>query len=101
MPPWCCGPGPKVIGGHGLRLDPTGTAHATDVLGAGDLVIAACDNAHEDLAGGPVRPRLRWSVPDPVRVDTDTMGCGDACPSSPANATKRQPPPTQGKNSPA
>jgi protein-tyrosine-phosphatase/DNA-binding transcriptional ArsR family regulator len=60
---------------HGLRLDPTGTAHITDVVGAGDLVIAVCDNAHEDLTSptttGPVRPRLHWSVPDPVRVDTD------------------------------
>jgi protein-tyrosine-phosphatase len=59
---------------HGLRLGPTGTAHLTDVLHDGDLVIAVCDNAHEDLtarANGPARPRLHWSVPDPVRVDTD------------------------------
>ncbi|HEU5109615.1 MAG TPA: helix-turn-helix domain-containing protein [Micromonosporaceae bacterium] len=60
---------------HGLRLDPTGTAHVTDVVGDGDLVIAVCDNAHEDLTGpgaaGVARPRLHWSVPDPVRVDTD------------------------------
>ncbi|MCY9555872.1 hypothetical protein M5W98_30200 [Paenibacillus apiarius] len=35
-----------------------------------DLVIAVCDNAHEELTG-PVRPRLHWSVPDPVRIDTD------------------------------
>jgi len=27
-------------------------------------------DAHEDLSG-PARPRLHWSVPDPVRVDTD------------------------------
>jgi protein-tyrosine-phosphatase len=33
-------------------------------------VIAVCDNAHEDLTG-EVRPRLHWSVPDPIRVDTD------------------------------
>ncbi|SCG56498.1 transcriptional regulator, ArsR family [Micromonospora echinaurantiaca] len=55
---------------HRLDLDPTGTAHVTDVVRDGDLVIAVCDNAHEDLTG-PVRPRLHWSVPDPVRVDTD------------------------------
>ncbi|SCG51457.1 arsenate reductase/protein-tyrosine-phosphatase family protein [Micromonospora inositola] len=55
---------------HGLNLDPTGTAHINQVAHDGDLVIAVCDNAHEELTG-PVRPRLHWSVPDPVRVDTD------------------------------
>ncbi|WP_329018598.1 helix-turn-helix domain-containing protein [Micromonospora rifamycinica] len=59
-----------VAGRHGLRLDPTATAHVTDVVRDDDLLIAVCDNAHEDLTG-PVRPRLHWSVPDPVRVDTD------------------------------
>jgi protein-tyrosine-phosphatase/DNA-binding HxlR family transcriptional regulator len=60
----------KVAHRHGLALDPTGTAHVTDVVHDGDLVIAVCDNAHEDLTGD-VRPRLHWSVPDPVRLDTD------------------------------
>jgi len=55
---------------HGLALDPAATAHVDDVIRDGDLVIAVCDNAHEDLTG-PHRPRLHWSVPDPVRVDTD------------------------------
>ncbi|QGN47496.1 helix-turn-helix domain-containing protein [Micromonospora sp. WMMD558] len=55
---------------HSLDLDPTGTAHVDDVVRDDDLVIAVCDNAHEELTG-PVRPRLHWSVPDPVRVDTD------------------------------
>jgi protein-tyrosine-phosphatase len=55
---------------HGLALDPTGTNHVDDVVHDGDLIIAVCDNAHEDLTGG-IRPRLHWSVPDPVRVDTD------------------------------
>ncbi|WP_239082636.1 helix-turn-helix domain-containing protein [Actinoplanes teichomyceticus] len=55
---------------HGLRLDPARTAHVRDVVHDGDLVIAVCDNAHEDLTS-PVRPQLHWSVPDPVRVDTD------------------------------
>ncbi|SCF04342.1 transcriptional regulator, ArsR family [Micromonospora coriariae] len=55
---------------HGLRLNPTGTAHVADVVRNGDLVIAVCDNAHEELTG-PAAPRLHWSVPDPVRVDTD------------------------------
>lgn len=60
----------KVAHRHGLRLDALGTAHVSDVVHDGDLVIAVCDNAHEDMTG-PVRPRLHWSVPDPVRVDTD------------------------------
>src|SRR4051794_23704132 len=34
---------------HGLRLDPAGTAHVSDVVDPGDLVIAVCDSAHEDL----------------------------------------------------
>ncbi|WP_239162589.1 arsenate reductase/protein-tyrosine-phosphatase family protein [Paractinoplanes rishiriensis] len=60
----------RVAHRHGLTLDATGTAHIDDVLDDGDLVIAVCDNAHEDPAA-PVRPRLHWSVPDPVRVGTD------------------------------
>ncbi|GAA2636627.1 arsenate reductase/protein-tyrosine-phosphatase family protein [Paractinoplanes durhamensis] len=60
----------KVAHRHGLQLDPTGTARVADVVHDGDLVIAVCDNAHEDLTG-QVRPALHWSVPDPVRVDTD------------------------------
>ncbi|MEU7901596.1 helix-turn-helix domain-containing protein [Actinoplanes sp. NPDC049118] len=60
----------KVAHRHGLALDPAGTAHVADVVDDGDLVIAVCDNAHEDLTGG-VRLRLHWSVPDPVRVGTD------------------------------
>jgi protein-tyrosine-phosphatase len=55
---------------HGLELNPTGTSHVADIVRDDDLVIAVCDNAHEELTG-PVRPRLHWSVPDPVRVDTD------------------------------
>ncbi|SCG49701.1 helix-turn-helix domain-containing protein [Micromonospora halophytica] len=55
---------------HRLDLDPTGTAHVGDVVRGDDLVIAVCDNAHEELTG-PIRPRLHWSVPDPVRADTD------------------------------
>ncbi|WP_426513399.1 MarR family transcriptional regulator [Dactylosporangium sp. McL0621] len=63
----------KVAHRHGLALDPAGTAFVADVVHDGDLVIAVCDNAHEDLAGpdAPVHPRLHWSVPDPVRIDTD------------------------------
>ncbi|MBO3742964.1 arsenate reductase/protein-tyrosine-phosphatase family protein [Actinoplanes flavus] len=60
----------RVAHEHGLALDPTGTHHVDDVLHDGDLIIAVCDNAHEDLTG-PARPRLHWSVPDPARADTD------------------------------
>jgi protein-tyrosine-phosphatase len=60
----------RVAHRHGLTLDPAGTAHVADVVHDGDLVIAVCDNAHEDLAG-PARPRLHWSIPDPVPADTD------------------------------
>ncbi|MEU8327876.1 helix-turn-helix domain-containing protein [Micromonospora sp. NPDC048839] len=55
---------------HGLHLDATGTTHVADIARDDDLLIAVCDNAHEELTA-PVRPRLHWSVPDPVRVDTD------------------------------
>ncbi|GAA0957152.1 arsenate reductase/protein-tyrosine-phosphatase family protein [Virgisporangium aurantiacum] len=53
---------------HGLVLDPAATAHVDDVAKPGDLLIAVCDNAYEE---DPDRVQLHWSVPDPVRVDTD------------------------------
>ena len=56
---------------HGLQLDPDRTAHVDDVVDEGDLVVAVCDSAHEDLSAGVTRPRLHWSVPDPVRSGTD------------------------------
>jgi protein-tyrosine-phosphatase len=56
---------------HGLVLDPAATASVDDVVRPGDLLIAVCDNAHEELTGRR-RARLHWSVPDPVRIDTDT-----------------------------
>jgi protein-tyrosine-phosphatase/DNA-binding HxlR family transcriptional regulator len=60
----------KIAHRHGLALDPTRTAQVAEVVHDGDLVIAVCDNAHEELTGEG-RPRLHWSVPDPVRIDTD------------------------------
>jgi protein-tyrosine-phosphatase len=54
---------------HGLRLGRAHTAHVDQVLEPTDLVIAVCDNAHEEF--DPARPRLHWSIPDPVRVGTD------------------------------
>jgi ArsR family transcriptional regulator, arsenate/arsenite/antimonite-responsive transcriptional repressor / arsenate reductase (thioredoxin) len=59
----------RVAHRHGLTLDPAATAHVADVVHDGDLLIAVCDSAYEDLTG-PIRPRLHWSVPDPVRVGT-------------------------------
>lgn len=52
---------------HGLRLARAKTAAAADVLRPDDLVVAVCDKAYEahDEAA------LHWSVPDPVRIDTD------------------------------
>ncbi|GAA1782150.1 helix-turn-helix domain-containing protein [Luedemannella flava] len=59
----------RVARRHGLTVEPTGTRHVADVLRSGDLVIAVCDNAHERLPEGA--RALHWSVPDPVRDDTD------------------------------
>ncbi len=55
---------------HGLGARTWRTAHVDDVARDHDLLIAVCDNAHEHLPAG-TRPRLHWSVPDPVPVDTD------------------------------
>jgi protein-tyrosine-phosphatase/DNA-binding HxlR family transcriptional regulator len=57
---------------HGLTLDSRRTAHVGDVLRPGDLLVAVCDNAYEQLRHPRHRrPQLHWSVPDPVRIDTD------------------------------
>lgn len=62
---------------HGLRLSAATTAHTGDVLREDDLVVAVCDTAHEELdrdvptGASRGRSRLHWSVPDPVRIDTD------------------------------
>ncbi len=54
---------------HGLRLGRAKPVGIEGVVRDGDLVVAVCDNVHEEL--GPGQDRLHWSVPDPVRVDTD------------------------------
>ncbi|MDR3658967.1 MAG: helix-turn-helix domain-containing protein [Mycobacterium sp.] len=54
---------------HGLPLQIRRPRHLDDVLQAADLVIAVCDNAHEELPTNPAR--IHWSIPDPVRVATD------------------------------
>jgi ArsR family transcriptional regulator, arsenate/arsenite/antimonite-responsive transcriptional repressor / arsenate reductase (thioredoxin) len=55
---------------HRLPFKRVHTAHIDAVLRPEDLVVAVCDNAHEEL-GSRVPDRLHWSVPDPVRVGTD------------------------------
>lgn len=54
---------------HGMHLGRSRPAGIEQVLRADDLVVAVCDNVHEEL--DPSQPRLHWSIPDPVRVDTD------------------------------
>lgn len=53
---------------HGLSLARARTSRIGDVVCDEDLVVAVCDNAHEELGA---RDRLHWSVPDPARIDTD------------------------------
>jgi len=68
---------------HGLRLADARTSTLADTVRAGDLLVAVCDNAHEELATAPAFPAaiarppaaggrgwLHWAVPDPVRVGT-------------------------------
>ena len=55
---------------HGLPFKRVRTAHLDAVLRPADLVVAVCDNAHEEL-GSRAPDRLHWSVPDPVRIGTD------------------------------
>jgi ArsR family transcriptional regulator, arsenate/arsenite/antimonite-responsive transcriptional repressor / arsenate reductase (thioredoxin) len=54
---------------HGLSLTDARTARVDDVLRPNDLVVAVCDNAHEQLDNQ--LKRLHWSVPDPAPVATD------------------------------
>jgi protein-tyrosine-phosphatase len=53
---------------RGLSLARARTSRVEEVLHDTDLVVAVCDNAHEELG---TRDRLHWSVPDPARIDTD------------------------------
>lgn len=49
---------------HHLPMRTQTPRHLDDVVSPGDLVIAVCDNAHEQLPADP--RRLHWSIPDPV-----------------------------------
>jgi protein-tyrosine-phosphatase/DNA-binding transcriptional ArsR family regulator len=53
---------------HQLQMRPRTPAHLDSVLAPGDLVIAVCDNAHEELSDE--LPRIHWSIPDPGRIAT-------------------------------
>lgn len=53
---------------HGLSLAGAGTAQLRDVAAPGDLLVAVCDAAYEEI--GPIPARLHWSVPDPVPAGT-------------------------------
>jgi protein-tyrosine-phosphatase len=55
---------------HALNLRPRTPTHLDNVVARGDLVIAVCDNAHEELPA-ELR-RIHWSVPDPGRAATRT-----------------------------
>ncbi len=55
---------------RGLSLARARTSLVEEVLHEDDLVVAVCDNAHEEL-GTHAAGRLHWSVPDPAPVDTD------------------------------
>jgi ArsR family transcriptional regulator, arsenate/arsenite/antimonite-responsive transcriptional repressor / arsenate reductase (thioredoxin) len=53
---------------HGLRIRRNHPEPLDDVLHDNDLIVAVCDNAHEELAH--MHPRLHWSIPDPVPINT-------------------------------
>ncbi|BCT75159.1 putative regulatory protein, ArsR family [Sinomonas cyclohexanicum] len=52
---------------HGLDLAGSRPEELSQVARLGDLLVAVCDRAHEEL---PVSDRLHWSVPDPVAIGT-------------------------------
>jgi protein-tyrosine-phosphatase len=54
---------------HGLRIHRNHPEPLKDVLHDNDLIVAVCDNAHEELSHA--LPRLHWSIPDPVRINTN------------------------------
>jgi ArsR family transcriptional regulator, arsenate/arsenite/antimonite-responsive transcriptional repressor / arsenate reductase (thioredoxin) len=59
---------------HRLRLPRRRPTHLQSVRRPGDVIVCVCDQAYEELrTPGDVRATapLHWSVPDPVRIDTD------------------------------
>jgi len=53
---------------HNVTINPRAPRHLDDVLAEGDLLIAVCDNTHEELP--PDLDRIHWSVADPARSPT-------------------------------
>ena len=49
-----------------LPMHPRTPVHIDDVVQPGDLVVAVCDSAHEELPAD--LQRIHWSIPDPVRA---------------------------------
>ncbi len=49
-----------------LPMRPHPPRHLDDVVQPTDVIIAVCDNAHEELPAD--NRRLHWSIPDPVRI---------------------------------
>jgi ArsR family transcriptional regulator, arsenate/arsenite/antimonite-responsive transcriptional repressor / arsenate reductase (thioredoxin) len=63
----------KIARKHQLPLSRrTATTGVDEVLHDDDLVVAVCDNAHEEL-GTRAPDRLHWSVPDPARHAADEV----------------------------
>jgi ArsR family transcriptional regulator, arsenate/arsenite/antimonite-responsive transcriptional repressor / arsenate reductase (thioredoxin) len=54
---------------HGLHIETDRPKRLDDILHDDDLIVAVCDNAHEEL--GNAFPRLHWSIPDPVPINTN------------------------------
>jgi protein-tyrosine-phosphatase len=50
---------------HGLALAAVPISIHDMPHGSDQLIVAVCDNAHEELS--PELPRIHWSIPDPVR----------------------------------
>ncbi len=57
---------------HRVPIGRPTTHHLAEVIQDSDLLVALCDEAHEELtAAGTPQQELHWSIPDPVRVGTD------------------------------
>ncbi|WP_129666973.1 ArsR family transcriptional regulator [Phytoactinopolyspora endophytica] len=53
---------------HGLKIRSRRPRHVSEVAHDDDLIVAVCDQAHEELGDGR---RLHWSIPDPAPAGTD------------------------------
>ena len=89
---------------HKLSLAGAGTQPVAHVRTEDDLVVAVCDQAHEELAATGQPGALHWSIPDPVRQDTNNafesayddirsrvVRLADAWPSSTTSTSRRTP----------